>query len=126
VIAIGFLVVSGDDPAAEPGATAGASSRPAASLPAAPLRFANQEANVAYVGGAACARCHRDEYEAFSAHGKSRSFAAMGPDTPLLADWASPEVVVDQATGLRYEPYREGDRFFIRETLLDESGTSTR
>jgi hypothetical protein len=83
--------------------------------------FANQRPGVAYVGTAACADCHSDLAESFTAHGMARTFAPIDPERPL-ADWTGSQVVVDATTGLRYQPYRDGDRFFIRESLLDERG----
>ena len=54
----------------------------------------------------------------------ARTFAPIDPDRPL-ADWTGSQIVVDAKTGLRYQPYRDGGRFFIRESLLDERGRGT-
>jgi tetratricopeptide (TPR) repeat protein len=75
---------------------------------------------VAYVGSEACADCHSLIAESFSAHGMARTFAPMD-SASSVADWSTDQVVVDAKTGLRYQPYRDGSRFFIRETLLDDS-----
>ena len=83
--------------------------------------FANQRPGVAYVGTAACADCHGLLAESFAAHGMARTFARMDSTRPI-ADWATQQVVVDRKTGLRYQPYRQGGRFFIRESLPDDNG----
>ena len=83
--------------------------------------FANQRAGVAYVGSDACTSCHGLIVESFAAHGMRRTFARID-SAHSIADWATQQVVVDRKTGLRYQPYRERGRFFIREFLLDDHG----
>jgi tetratricopeptide (TPR) repeat protein len=83
--------------------------------------FANQRPGVAYVGSDACTSCHGLIAENFAAHGMGRTFARID-SAHSIADWATQQVVVDRKTGLRYQPYREGGRFFIREFLLDDHG----
>lgn len=84
-------------------------------------RFRNiTDSSTRFVGDAACASCHEQEYQGYQAHGMARSFYRLTPQNSV-EDFSGP-VVFHEPTGFYYRPYREGDRFFQEEYRLDATG----
>ncbi|MFT4605141.1 MAG: Tfp pilus assembly protein PilF [Rhodothermales bacterium] len=82
--------------------------------------FLNANTAVDYVGAAACASCHEDQYAGFQEHGMANSFYELTPDNTVEAlpgPW-----IVDRANGYRYRAERRGDVFLQVEELQDHSG----
>ncbi len=87
---------------------------------AASLEFRNLVEMSDFTGDAACFDCHEDEYHGFYEHGMSNSMYLLTRDV-AVEDFGS-EVVVDSASGLRYETVEEESGYFMVEYLLDDEG----
>lgn len=78
--------------------------------------YKNTDPGVAYVGDAACARCHAEITSAFRAHPMGRSAA---PAAGVMPGVTGPVVETGEAL---YSIERRGGRVFHREARKDESG----
>ncbi len=87
---------------------------------ATPPAFLNANTAVGYVGAAACASCHEDQYSGFQEHGMANSFyelTAHNTVETLPGPW-----IVDRANGYRYRAERRGDSVVQVEELQDRGG----
>jgi hypothetical protein len=79
--------------------------------------FRNLGPGVAYVGDAACARCHGDVVESYRAHPMGRSVSTVAG---AVADQsAAPAETAFDSTGYHYTAERRGDRLIHCEQKLD-------
>jgi hypothetical protein len=76
---------------------------------------------VGYVGGAACRSCHAETWSTFSHTGMGRSWYPLTPDR-VIEDWTTHNTFEVKATGLHYRMFRRGDKFFMRQSLVDVNG----
>jgi Tfp pilus assembly protein PilF len=83
--------------------------------------FLNQAPGVAYVGSEACRPCHAETWSTFSHTGMGMSWYPLTPDR-AIEDWTTHNTYEVKATGLRYRMFRRGDRFFMRQSLVDVGG----
>src|SRR5262249_18418618 len=91
---------------------------PPAAPPLSSSPYLNVSPEAAYVGTAACVKCHPDEHQSFQRTGMARSTAEVRPEREL------PDATFDHpASGRRYDVRREGGRLWHRERLLS-SGQS--
>ena len=80
--------------------------------------FRNVGPGIAYVGDAACARCHGDVAKSYRAHPMGRSVAPAAAATAAGPMAASAGAEFD-AAGYHYTVERRGDRVIHREQRLD-------
>ncbi len=112
------------------------------SLPYPPSPFLNARPDVAYVGDAACAPCHRDLVDSFHRHGMALSFAAVAaiggargadaegdagaasgpPVARVLGDWSGAGAVHHAPSNYSYTMVERDGRRFVRETRADSAG----
>lgn len=88
--------------------------------PVPPADFLNANTEVGFVGAAACASCHEDQYAGFQDHGMANSFFELTAENTvetLPGPW-----IVDQANGYRYRAERRGDAVVQVEELRDRNG----
>jgi Flp pilus assembly protein TadD len=84
--------------------------------------FANARPGVAYVGDAACARCHADVAADYRRHPMGRSLAPIAEaGMPALAEAADGRPLFE-AGGLEYSIEDRGGRVYHREVRRDASG----
>jgi Tfp pilus assembly protein PilF len=82
--------------------------------------FLNAVAGTEFVGSAACASCHEDQYEGFQSHGMANSFYELTPERvveTLPGPW-----VIDAENGFRYRAERRADQVVQVEQLRTASG----
>ena len=84
--------------------------------------FQNVRPGVAYVGDAACARCHREIALAYRSHPMGRSLAPVGsagegPPTTVAAG------LPFESKGLQYTVERRDGRMFHKATRRDAAGS---
>ena len=82
--------------------------------------FQNVSLDAGFVGDAACADCHEDEYAGYQEHGMANSMYRLTSDN-LVEDIGS-EVVVDSLTGLHYITEASDSGYVMIEYLLNEDG----
>ena len=85
-------------------------------------RFKNVGAELAYVGDAACARCHREIAEAYHSHPMGRSLAAIA-DTSGGAPTNVTTGLPIENKGIEYTIMRRDGRVFHKATRRDSDGT---
>jgi predicted CXXCH cytochrome family protein len=92
-----------------------------ASDPYADTPYRNARPGVAYVGDAACARCHREIAESYRAHPMGRSLAPIGAvdDGPPIGPAAG---LPFEAEGVRYTVERRDGRLIHKATRRDADG----
>jgi Flp pilus assembly protein TadD len=83
--------------------------------------YKNARPGVAYIGDAACARCHREIAEAYRSHPMGRSLAPVGgaEDGPPIGKAAG---LPFQAQGVEYTIERRGGRTVHKATHRDADG----
>src|SRR5205823_11914235 len=80
--------------------------------------FRNVRPDVAYVGDAACAGCHKDETDAYRRHPMGRSFAPISADDLKEATAAPPF----EKFGSTFRVERRGEQVFHTELRRDAAG----
>ena len=91
------------------------------SRPAGDVRPGGAGPEAAYVGSAVCRPCHAETWSTFSHTGMGRSWYALSPAV-AIEDWDRDNHTENPATGLHYRMTRRGDRFYMRQFLLDPRG----
>lgn len=81
----------------------------------------NARPDVAYVGDAACARCHAEIAETFRRHPMGRSLAPVGASSTVEGDRLDRPATFD-AAGSRFTVERRGDRMIHREARFGADG----
>ncbi len=84
--------------------------------------YQNARAGVAYVGDAACARCHPDIAQTYRSHSMGRSMAPIGhadKGPPITAAAGLPF----ETEGVEYTIERRGERVFHKATRRDAAGS---
>lgn len=84
--------------------------------------YINHSDTVNYVGKAACASCHQENFESFIHTGMGRSFGSANL-ARSSADFNREHLVTDSSTGLNYIPVIKGNDLYIREFLIDQGDT---
>lgn len=82
--------------------------------------FLNVATEIEFVGAAACASCHEEQFAGFQDHGMANSFYPLTPDRvveTLPGPW-----ITDQQNGYRYRAERRGESVVQVEELNDASG----
>lgn len=75
-----------------------------------------------YVGSSACRSCHAETWSTFSHTGMGHSWYALTPAV-AIEDWDHKNGFANAGTGLHYRMTRRGERFFMRQFLLDARGS---
>ncbi|HZN54974.1 MAG TPA: tetratricopeptide repeat protein [Candidatus Polarisedimenticolaceae bacterium] len=71
-----------------------------------------------YVGSEACRSCHAETWSTFSRTGMGRSWYPLA-GAEIIEDWSGRNTVDVARTGLHYAMFRRGERFFMRQSLVD-------
>jgi Flp pilus assembly protein TadD len=91
--------------------------------PAIPAAPRNASPSVRYVGSAACLGCHRDVGATFAATGMGRAFYPLDATT-AVEDFTKGNRFDLKADGLAYEMSSAGGAYAMRQSVLDEDGST--
>jgi hypothetical protein len=87
-----------------------------------PTTFINLQPDVAYTGDLSCEPCHKKIYASYRETGMGRSL--YRPDTSEIIERFGQEVVVfDRFSGYFYQPYFQGNDFYMLEFKLKGEDT---
>jgi hypothetical protein len=83
------------------------------------LTFLNHNDSVEYIGMDLCGQCHPDQHKTFSHTGMGSSFGLA--DLQKTSASFHNDTIVDPYTNLRYVPYFDEGKLYIKEIELDEN-----
>ncbi len=88
-------------------------------------KFLNLADSVAYVGMQTCRSCHDNVYQTFIHTGMGRSFD-VASRAKTSAKFDEHAIVYDKKSNFYYQPYFEGENFYILEYRLENGDTTHR